>query len=144
MFYALFSYRTLMFNFEVWLLSAWCWGRLYVGSFGVIIGCIDLWLVQLQCSSLTSSSLMFRNRNFLATRLLARFVARPWLHVQALHHMKPTTKEEKWRRWSRQAWRYFFCFSLSWERKLLPVSDECSMVHRDSWYARPECNQLYP
>ena len=36
----------------------------------------------------------------------------PWLHFQALHHMKPQ-KGENWRRWSRQAWRYF----LSWGRR---------------------------
>ena len=66
-----------------------------VGSFRswwcVILGDKDVWLVQLQCSSLTSWCLKFRNRTFLTSwrGFLQGFVLLPWFNFQALHHMKP-------------------------------------------------------
>ena len=62
-----------------------------VGSFGlwgcVILGCIDVWLVQLQCSSSTTRH---KTSWFLGeVYILQGFVELPWPRFQELHHMKP-------------------------------------------------------
>ena len=121
LFYSLFSDCKHMFKFEICLLSPngrTGWGRLHlptgdVGSFSswgsVILGCIDIWLVPLQYSSWTSWSLKFRNRTFLISwrGFLQGVVVLPWLHSKTLHQMG-----EKWRRWSRQAWRFLLLLAL--------------------------------
>ena len=82
----------------------------------VILGCIHVWLGQLQYSSWTSWSLKFRNRTFLISWrcFLQGFVVRPWLRFQYLHHMKPQRERHDCAGLDRIGG--FFLFSNSWER----------------------------
>ena len=68
------------------------WGSWLIRLVGcVILGCIHLWLVQLQYAFWTSWSLKFRNRTFLISWLgfLPGFWRTTLAAFQAPHYMKP-------------------------------------------------------
>ena len=108
------------------------WGRLHLtseddGSFGswgyVILGYIDVWLLQLQCSSLTSWSSKFRNRTFLISwrNFLQGFVVLQYLGVLSEHIIAWEHKGREITPLVQAGFEIFLLlFALSWERRTAP------------------------
>ena len=88
---------------------------------------------------MTSWSLKF-GMDFLISwqGLLQGFIVPPWVHFRALYHMKP----QRQRSGRGRLGSISSSFHVHGKGELLPVSDECWMVHQDSWYACPEWNQF--
>ena len=102
------------------------WGGSHIRLVGrMILGCIDVWLVQLQCSSL--------NRTFLISwqGFLQGFLALHWLHFQAIHHMKSQRERSDGVGPSSRG-GISSSFRVHGNEGLLPVFNECWMVHQNS------------
>ena len=108
--------------------------RLHLGcSWGcVILGCINVWLASYNCNAhpWLHEVCSFWNRIFLISwrRLLQGFVVLLWLHFHALHHMKPQRERSDGVRLGGIS----FSFRADGKEGLLPVSNECWMVHQYS------------
>ena len=105
----------------------------------VIPRCIDVWLVQLKCSSMTSGNFKFRNRTW--RDFLQGFVELPWLHFQALNHMKPR-RERSDGVGLDSLGGFSSSFRAHGKEGLVPVSDKCWMLHQDSCYVRT--SRIFP